>query len=711
MTAAAFLPPPARPPHDPLWMTLGGAQGWTAGIAPKGVEVEPGECALALAPAPGTDRLLSEESGSLGGLVPPSNVAVDCEGAVWLLGRASGMLRRFDPCTCAFATVPCTGGRGSGPRQLMMPAGIAATDAALFLCDAGPPGRLLVFDRRSFALRAVWTPPVGATAAAWSPRAVAVDGGTVYVADPNNGAVHRFARWGGWLGMWTGLGAVTALAIDCHRRLYAVVAGAPTVMRIGPSGADAGTVARPDAVEADFPPPPFPVAVNGVIDLRAICPAGHGFDREGEPAAIPSAPAPAFVGSGQWTSAALDSGIARCVWHRIAPEMELADHQRVRFATYTAEVALPDTDVALLPDSSWTAVPGAGSGQDALILSPPGRYLWLRAALESDGAATPRLCALTLEYPRISLRRYLPAAFGADPVSADFTDRLLAIFDRGFRDMEARIDDGAMLFDADSAPARADGDILGWIAAWLGLSLERGWPETTRRALVKRAGRLFACRGTVRGMRESLLAWLGWTSLPVVSRKPGCGPRCRTAARPAETPRLILEHWKLRRWMWLGKGRLGSDAVLWGETILGRSQLDNTARTGGTRLDITRNPLVDPFNQAANRFSIFLPARHVSDPRRRGQIRRLIDEHRPAGALATLVPVHARMRIGIQASIGFDSVVGCWPSGITLDQARLGRGTVLSGNNPGGVTARIGRTARLQPARPPVAARRGECNA
>jgi len=36
------------------------------------------------------------------------------------------------------------------------------------------------------------------------------------------------------------------------------------------------------------------------------------------------------------------------------------------------------------------------------------------------------------------------------------------------------------------------------------------------------------------------------------------------------------------------------------------------------------------------------------------------------------------MRIGIQASIGFDAVVGCWPEGVLLNDARLGRATVLS---------------------------------
>lgn len=721
MTAAVFLPRPPRPPHDPLWIALGGAAGWDAGLAPGDVEVEAGGCALRLAPAPGTARQLSEESGSLGGLVPPANVAVDCQGFIWMLGLRSGLLLRFDPCTCAFVTVPCTAGRGTdrqvvdgancgvttrpfagGPgahqRAIVSPAGIAAADAMLFVCDAGPPGRLLVFDRRSFALRSIWAPPAGATAQPWSPRSVVVDGGTVLVADPANGAIHRFARWGGWLGMWTGFGAVTAIALDCSRRLYIVVPGATEIVRLDRSGRLIGRFATPAEMLADFPAPLFPVAPDGTIDLGPVCGEGRAFDRNGDPARFPTVPDPAFATTGSWISNALDSRIAGCIWHRIECDAVVARHQRVGFATFTAEVPLPDADIRLLPESAWVDVPPAPPGQDALILSPPGRYLWLRATLEGDGRGSPRLCGATVEYPRISLRRFLPAAFGPDPVSADFADRLLAIFDRGFRQIEDRVDNGAMLFDADSAPSHPGADVLAWLAAWLGLDLERSWPEPARRAALRAASRAFACRGTVRGLRDMLLGWLGWSDFPIRPRRPSCSPRCRPVARPPDQPLLILEHWKLRRWLWLGKGRLGSDAVLWGEKLLGRSQLESTARLDATRLDTTRNPLTDPFALAANRFSVFLPARHVTDTRRRNQVRRLIDEQAPADALANIVAVHARMRIGVQAIIGFDSVVGCWPSGVTVDQSRLGRGTVLGGTNPGGVTARIGRTARLQPA-------------
>ena len=73
---------------------------------------------------------------------------------------------------------------------------------------------------------------------------------------------------------------------------------------------------------------------------------------------------------------------------------------------------------------------------DGLIRSPPGRYLWLRSQLPGNGRSTPRIDEARVEFPRISLRRYLPAVFGAEPTSADFTDRLLAIFDRSLRDIE-----------------------------------------------------------------------------------------------------------------------------------------------------------------------------------------------------------------------------------------------------------------------------------
>lgn len=699
MSAAAFLPPPMRPPHDPLWMRLGGSSCWPDAVASSDVEVEPGGCALRLSPHPGAERLLAEPSGSFGGLVPPANIALDDAGSVWLLGKKLGLLRHFDPCACAFVTVPCTAGDGAAnPRSLIAPAGIASAGDTLYVCDAASPGRLLSFDRHSFALRAIWQPPAGSTPAPWSPRAVAVAGGQICVADPVNGGIHRFAAWGGWLGFQGGFGAVIALAFDRHGRLFVLAQGSDHAILVAPDGRRVARYRIPEQICDGFASLPFAVAANGVIGFGASC-GDAAFDADGDPVTYPAPSGPAFVTLGSWTGPMLNSGISQCVWHSLQATQETGDNQRINFDTTTSEVPLSATEVGFLAPSAWTPLPPVPDGEEALILSPPGRYLWVRATLSGNGTASPRLCSMLIEYPRISLRRYLPAAFGAEPVSADFTDRLLAIFDRGFRDMETGIDDEARLFDPDSAPTGGNGDFLSWLGAWLGVALERGWPEAQQRAAVKAAAHLFHCRGTVQGLRGSLLLLLGWDRPFTTPARAACALRCCPPPAPPPMPQLVLEHWKLRRWLWLGKGRLGSDAEVWGESILRRSRLGDTARAGATRLDVTRNPLLDPFNAAANRFSVFVPARKLASAQTRAQLTRLIDEHRPADALAQMVPVHARMRIGVQASIGFDSVVGCWPAGVTLDAAQLGRATVLTADGLQAAGKRIGRSARLQPQR------------
>jgi len=48
---------------------------------------------------------------------------------------------------------------------------------------------------------------------------------------------------------------------------------------------------------------------------------------------------------------------------------------------------------------------------DALVFSSPGRYLWLQLVLRGDGRQTPCVSAAIVDYPRISLRRYLPSVF------------------------------------------------------------------------------------------------------------------------------------------------------------------------------------------------------------------------------------------------------------------------------------------------------------
>ena len=79
-----------------------------------------------------------------------------------------------------------------------------------------------------------------------------------------------------------------------------------------------------------------------------------------------------------------------------------------------------------------------------------------------------------------------------------------------------------------------------------------------------------------------------------VPKPPNCSPVKKECAW--EPPALILENYQLRRWLFLGAGRLGDDAILWGKRIINRSQLSGNAQAGVSQLLTTPDPFHDPFS-------------------------------------------------------------------------------------------------------------------
>jgi phage tail-like protein len=510
---------------------------------------------------------------------------------------------------------------------------------------------------------------------------------------------------------------------------FSVTACGARVVRLDAAGEQVIASARADLADAFGP---TAVVVDRQGRLQLPCDDGiRAFGLDGEPATEDAARGDAFQREGEFRSTAIDSRIEACQWHRIELRGAIPPGDSVEVQVTTAELELSDEEVDELPPTAWTSIDPAremapvekwspqACAWDALITAPPGRYLWLRLVLRGGGRTSPCVTAALVEYPRISFLRYLPGVFSVDPAGADFTDRFTAIFDRTLRSIEGRLDRLALSFDPLSAPAETvpgHPDFLTWLGTWIGVTLGRDWPEERRRRYLKDAARLYSTRGTPDGLRRQLLLLLGFDRAygeHCLAERPRC--RCVPAPRncgpgpacePADPPPLVLEHFKLRRWLYAGHGRLGSDSELWGRSIIGRSELSGAtsppsgnARIGVTRLDTVPDPLHDPFRVYAHAFSVFVPARIRGDAAERRALERLLALEAPAHAKADIRYVEPRFRVGIQASIGLDTVVARMPSGVTLDSARLRQGTVLSGRAAGPQlevdNARVGMTTRL----------------
>ncbi len=559
----------------------------------------------------------------------------------------------------------------------------------MFLCDPDNQ-RLQVLLTPQLVTSGLWKPPM-----TWQPTGVAVDDRfRVHVADPLNGMVHHFGWSGRYVGNTPGVGYSTYVAVASDGSL--VVAGTGVAYRIADGTAvaiDPGVAALDELLDDPLRRPPFEVTADGRMHLGVLCapPTDGWFDLHGGPAPAPVVAADIYERAGTVVLGPLDSLIDQCPWHRVSLYGDLPSGCSIGMDTFTAQVPLSGAEVGGLPEQAWetrlTATEFADGGWDGLVRGPVGRYLWLRLRLDGTGATTPRVDEAVVEFPRISLRRYLPEVYGAEPTSADFTDRLLAIFDRSLRDIEQEIDDVPALFDPHATPA------LDWLASWIGLVPDRRFADAVQRELVANAGRLLDLRGTVAGLRELLILALGLAQhdCPNGEGGPGgCPGSCQPCREPRKTcpprpvvrsrwepPPLVLEHFRLRRWFEAGASTLGDRTVLWGESIVKRSQLDRSARVGATALKGTQDPLRDPFHVYAHKFTVFVPASAGRTESNRRAVDQLVAWGSPAHTVGTVQYVDPRLRIGVQSSIGLDTVVARLPAGVTLGATPLGQASVL----------------------------------
>lgn len=703
------------------FLFLNGRAGWRADQLQK-VELADDGAVVRLSHAPGSGRPLVDKTGSLGGLVLPIGLAVDGENRIYILDGGANVIKRYDPCAEEFFTLPCVGGTGSAPRQLNDPRGIAITRRGdLYVADSGN-ARVQVFALKDLVLRNIWLSPKAAKLSMlWHPVDVAATSqNCILVCDYANGLIHRFDPSGKWRETWNGADAPNQqpplqkpfrMAVDAHDHVYILQEGKDFVTILDAHGRWLKNVQKPDEIKGEFCPLALAVDANGIIFIsdRATrkvyaCCEGRGsaaklaqtqcpslaFDKTGKLLAADGAnkcvafvqPAEAFETEGVFITQALDSELYRCEWHKVTMQARVLAGTQIRVDTFTAETEFSSTEIASLPETRWaTGQFNAQVGDgvwDCLTLGEAGRYLWLRLTLLGDGAHSPEVRWLKAVYPRseISSIQFLPAVYREDAAGKDFLGRFLSIFDAISGGVDDSINILERLFDPLAAPTSPDArrDFLGWLAGWFDLVLGRTLPEWRKRLLLKNAHRLFALRGTPEGLR--LHIWLYF------------GAQAR-----------ILEHFKLRRWLFVDSARLGDTSVLYGWGIVKRLQLDEFSRIGEFQLIDTGDPLRDPFYVFAHGFTLALPTCAQLSAAQKLALDRIIEASKPAHTQATVRVTKPRFRLDGQTYLGLDTVLGKYPDKVTVGDAeqKLGYDTVLGASRDEAAppSIRIGKHSRI----------------
>src|SRR6185369_2347571 len=247
---------------------------------------------------------------------------------------------------------------------------------------------------------------------------------------------------------------------------------------------------------------------------------------------------PQFDREGLLYTPALDGRDRDCVWHRIfidgciPPETSVQVWTRAHNDPDLLEsVAFRrEPDIYLRgagaelpfynPFSDKEVVPDRTGTWEVLFQQAHGRYLQLKLVVSGNGRTTPHLRALRIYFPRFSYpKNYLPDVYLDDPESASFLERMLANQEGFFTDIEGKINDVSMLFDARTATP----ETLDWLASWLGVMLDplwaqiqrqRGLDECTeargekiadrRRLLIRFTRKLYERRGTPSGILFAL---------------------------------------------------------------------------------------------------------------------------------------------------------------------------------------------------------------
>ncbi len=418
---------------------------------------------------------------------------------------------------------------------------------------------------------------------------------------------------------------------------------------------------------------------------------------------------------------AFNSGSAQTVWHRLYLEAAIPAHCGIRVFLAASDeqaledgVAVPPEEVTwyehrvgekfavgdrTLPVAAWVPQPSEIPFHPGLLTCEPepnraglftvliqraerrvrsleGQYLWVRVELSGDGRTSPELTALRVYGSRFSyLNQYLPALyreteFGPDAdqagqsTRADFLERFLDNFEGILTPLEDRIANSYLLTDPQTAPTEA----LDWLATWIGVSFEAGYPAERRRLLLREAPTLYRQRGTLAGLRRSL--------------------DIATGGAVSGGELVVLEDFRLRRTFAtiLGANLANpEDPLLQGLSISGNSFVGDTLVLGDeTRQEFLalfnaqqlteaeNEDILEFFDQLAHRVTVLV--HEAIAPQDLGLIRRIVELETPAHVLSRVVTARHPFVVSLASLVGIDTYLSQKPQSqpVRVEQSQLG---------------------------------------
>ncbi len=726
-------------------MLINGLNGWCTAYTDDAGDSLSG---IRLAADPDGSLVLTSADKSLGGLVLPQGMTIDEQGLVYLLLHDEAKIKRFNPDIRSFEELPGIGGVGNEVRQLKDPAAMAVVGGSLYIADRGNR-RIQVISIDTYTLYHVWGPAdMGGgndtdimNPSKWDPIDIVAANGIVYILDRYHAGVYHHKPGTDHpkllFQVYELKESISRIALDREGRIYLFNDDTGLLEVYSDDGRRIDSVQHPGTVRDRFSPPllrpdhegrfciPIGLLRSCARDASAPsveiplegCPphvtGGLIFDRAGNPTHIDPTEKPGpkpYLTQGEWFSRPLNSQMYHCQWHRI--ELDLADlpvGSRVEVSTFTEESVGKST----IPDQLWKtnfAVAGpmqppekrglTSSTHEFLVQSREGKYLRLRLKLSGDGYGTPVINEIRVHYPRQSYLEYLPAVYSEDDDSRWFLERFLSAFQIRMDELEQKIDDIPGLFDPKAVP---EGGFFNRLADLIGLPLEGSWNWDQKRRLLAAVPDLYQRRGKPDGLRDFLGVYLAnMTGLSTEQVEQTGYP-------------VLVEGFRERQYLMLSQttsSKLGHGAPLWGPAMVARLQLGVFAREGEARLVSTNDPARDLFHEYAHQFRVFVPAAWIRSAKDERMIRRALDSEKPAHTQYQLCLVDSRFQIGIQSSVGLNTIIGDYPRtrlGCALEpdssdnkpppslspHGRLGIDTVLSGSRGWNQGLRLDTGARI----------------